>query len=493
MRSRLIEHFGEERLKTAAPCLYQALCNVRPADSANGLGDSAQSVYLSTDEVYMQDMGIGILQRGGISDKAVFLIAVAELYEAESGRKLETYENHWLNCRICEAKSFSDSEMVQRCAKQNLRLVTTFIWSTDGVSTHEEIHEIRTEQFWLDDSVIVSLDVTAPRAKDHQLTRILYDRTYLVGETTDYFYENVMMEGKAKVMMPFEGSLSVKPLYKIVGINSAVEPPSLALVLSDGSSVQYGWDTSTFISHFAIAPDGLSMRWKFGEDWNAMLHLSRLHAKTIVSFACCFTLDAEVLLRPGYMKHTKVMITSAEEPEGHSYGSVEIEPIEILWGCVAAGTSILMADGEQRPVEQVGAGEAVMTAGGLSKVTSVFRGQEKELVHLKTQNGKELLLTQGHPVRCARGVLPASELNASDIITTVDGVSPIAWLFRTHGDYTVYSLALDPPAMLYCNGVEAGDFDAQNSIRHSPERLTPMEIELHNELRLLLGEPREAQ
>lgn len=488
MKSRILELLGGEALRESSPLSYAALSDISPIPVKSlSTGDSARDIYAGADELFLlkEDAGVGILQRGCFAGKIPFMATVSELYDRETGLLLDTFNEYWENFYYCESKLKATSRRVQLAAKKPMRLVSTYVWSHDGMSVHERTIEFLVDQYIGGTPIITELNVTAPRARDHRLTSVLYDRA---GDA-DYCYKNVTLpDNKAKVMMPFAGSLKADDNFKIMGIMTGVsgEEPEMRLMLENGGTVSYGYDMKHFTEQFTISPDKSTLTWDFSPDWNAVLDLRHFAGVTIVDFACAFTLNLKNKATPAVM-HPRVMITSTREKEPRESGSIEIEPIQIRWGCIAAGTPVKMDDGSEKKIEEIRPGDRVLTTdGGTAKVRDVVTGREDLLFRLKTQSGHSLLMTGSHPVKTGRGWVRADALTAADVITTEAGDSHVCELYSEENPTIVYNLALEPSAAIYCGGIAAGDYAMQNGMEAAVE-IDPPPTPLQLELRRLFG------
>lgn len=87
-----------------------------------------------------------------------------------------------------------------------------------------------------------------------------------------------------------------------------------------------------------------------------------------------------------------------------------------LGSCFPPGTRIRMADGSERPIEDVRLGESVVTAEGrLGRVLrTMLRDESSGLVRLILWGHSHLRLTREHPVLTSRGYIAAGELSIGD-------------------------------------------------------------------------------
>ncbi|MEN3161297.1 Hint domain-containing protein [Tistrella mobilis] len=123
-----------------------------------------------------------------------------------------------------------------------------------------------------------------------------------------------------------------------------------------------------------------------------------------------------------------------------------VAPIQFVWGCVAAGSLVQMADGTTRPIESLTAGERVADGmGGSLRIAEIWRGTEdKPMVRVVTEGGGEVLLTHNHPVPTTAGVILAEALETGAVVTTDHGPAQVVLVERVSHDGQVFNLDLLP-------------------------------------------------
>lgn len=171
-----------------------------------------------------------------------------------------------------------------------------------------------------------------------------------------------------------------------------------------------------------------------------------------------------------------------------------IPQIFVQDGCVAAGTTITMADGSQRPIESFASatGDVVMSAGGSRRITDTVKGHEPRLMDvIADDRGHTLKLTDAHPVFTGRGVIMAYEVVAGDTLTTRDGPTRVVSVRREPANGMVWNVRLGTDAEgaqnqtgMFANGILVGDLAMQDAFAHAaadrqPPALTPEQI-LHD-------------
>lgn len=139
--------------------------------------------------------------------------------------------------------------------------------------------------------------------------------------------------------------------------------------------------------------------------------------------------------------------------------------IIIEWGCLDEDTMIAMADGTQKKICEIVIGERIAAADGSSRgVANIWKGTEKESCYkITTANGQCIIATGNHPFPTADGWKNACDLKKGDQMLAADGeVRLVADVNNTNKMHEVYNLELEEPAVLIANGLQTGDFSAQN-------------------------------
>lgn len=165
----------------------------------------------------------------------------------------------------------------------------------------------------------------------------------------------------------------------------------------------------------------------------------------------------------------QVASVTSSPPDQPDVNAVQIPQMEIISGCLAAGSLIELADGTLQTIESFEAeGELVRTgSGGVLTVAGNTVGREPiPMVDVTDDRGHRLLLTQDHPViTVRRGVRLARELAVGDQIVTVEGDATLASVERVAYEGEVYNLLLGAAGehrtkgstTMYANGILVGD------------------------------------
>jgi hypothetical protein len=155
--------------------------------------------------------------------------------------------------------------------------------------------------------------------------------------------------------------------------------------------------------------------------------------------------------------------------------------MKLGYSCLAKGTLITMADGSQKPIDQILAGEMVLGAVAKNssavqpmRVMDVSIGVEAlQMFRVTSADGREILMTETHPVSTSnKGIVWAKELAAGDRILTEHGSVLISKISEEQYNDNVYNLKLAPRADskiaqgtylgMFANGLLVGDLATQD-------------------------------
>ncbi|MDD2400849.1 MAG: hypothetical protein PHI90_08325 [Clostridia bacterium] len=172
-------------------------------------------------------------------------------------------------------------------------------------------------------------------------------------------------------------------------------------------------------------------------------------------------------------KDVTTFITNAPSekiPGSTSLNTTEIAPMEVVYGCLATGTKVRMADGSEKNIENIKVQEKILSNNDgvvLTIENTVIGTEEKPMIRLKDDKGHSLLLTDGHPVVTASGVLLAKELKVGDVVINEEGVGRLTEIVaETYAD-KVWNLHVGIPEdgivltnqnrTHFANGILVGD------------------------------------
>ncbi|MEM9546390.1 MAG: Hint domain-containing protein [Bacteroidota bacterium] len=165
---------------------------------------------------------------------------------------------------------------------------------------------------------------------------------------------------------------------------------------------------------------------------------------------------------------------SSYTPGSNQFNTIYIDPMYIYYGCIARGTPITMADGSNKPIEEIQVGEEILSNvdGSILEVENTVVGtEEKPMIRIKTVDGYELLMSEGHPVITKRGVKLAKNLRIDDVVFTQKGKNKLSMIEEVNFPYSVHNLQLNSNGLddsnkfdkttMYANGILVGDHQMQ--------------------------------
>lgn len=172
-------------------------------------------------------------------------------------------------------------------------------------------------------------------------------------------------------------------------------------------------------------------------------------------------------------------VQSSDSPDSDPLdGTLNMMPIDFIWHCLGQSTSVTMADGEQRPIADIVAGDKVQinSEGDFAVVQWTNKGAHKgDVYFIRTDDGDELIASHNHVLITEKEPVPASELQEGDVLLTQTGTSKVASISKDTYSGLMYNLATteyqDPKhfngkiGTFYANGLQVGDINAQKAYR----------------------------
>ena len=128
--------------------------------------------------------------------------------------------------------------------------------------------------------------------------------------------------------------------------------------------------------------------------------------------------------------------------------------------CHPAGTPVLMADGSEKQIEQIQAGDVVQTRFGPHSVTAAgLSGNTADWITITYGNGHTLTATADHPVLLNGTFKPIVEAKIGDEVTTLKGSAKIIQWVKTPAHEQVYNLTVDAVNEYVAGGVVVHNCD----------------------------------
>lgn len=210
---------------------------------------------------------------------------------------------------------------------------------------------------------------------------------------------------------------------------------------------------------FKQSDSGFTFR--LDKDWKGIVPSARLPIVEDVNFLMRFPFATE-------KAKGRILVDSTLEPGKEAPDRIRISKLQLLWGCVEAGTQIRLMDGREIAICELRLGDRIAVyGGGEAIVKNIFVGQEEILWKVETGDGKFLVCTKDHPILTESGWKPLQLLRGNDRILTESGeLTNITALYQVPGG-RVYSLELADASQeprILTNGLVTGDFSLQNRL-----------------------------
>lgn len=350
-------------------------------------------------------------------------------------------------------------------------------------------------------NIVKEFTIKDPKYRDEKKDNgdiiVLYAREPGDSETNTWDYKfpnNQAQKKKVKTMLNFQGSITVKEDYEILGFADAGDLLALYYMGLNEPNATYNCATGSVGQFFTISSDKRTCTFNYDKDWHCDLDISTYTSSCVQKLYGNFHL---YIKDKNGIRRTVNFIVQSTTQSGQTYftseGEVVYLPlIAIRWGCFHKQTRIRMADGSEKPVCEIVKGDMVLTGDGQpQRVKLVHSGPEEELVCLQTEDGMELLVTAGHPVRTTEGVLRAENIRPQSELVAFDGRGhAVKYAFVCPYDDIVYNLELDESKEVIANGILSGDYIMQNSMPVAKNKLPCTEegAEAARQLKLLMRE-----
>lgn len=179
------------------------------------------------------------------------------------------------------------------------------------------------------------------------------------------------------------------------------------------------------------------------------------------------TITADFLEKSSTVPSTEVIrVTSFDIEPSSGETHTKIPPLQIMWGCLAKGTKVRMADGTLETIENVRIGDQVNGRDGAHMVRNTWRGTEDIIIVLRRVDGEVLKLTRNHPVLCERGWLRAEDLMPGMQIETENSIFMELASVELMTEFSdVFNLDVESMEHLFfAEGFVVGDIEMQNTL-----------------------------
>ena len=310
-----------------------------------------------------------------------------------------------------------------------------------------------------------------------------YIKVCLVRSDSDCSYTFPQVNGKWIVEMPLSGSATFSEAIKTDSTGAPVSPAYSVAIYYPDVGGGCTMPNTAFASQVTI--NGATATWNANPG---------VFGPVCSDIPGGVTVDVVYQLVMGFQGVTgSPLLASVTSEQGSTVANVyRTEPMEFVYGCLAPGTLITLADGTSRAIEKIAVGDRLRGLDGRGlEVTSYTKGPEtKRLFTIITADGKSVRMTEAHPVPLADGtVKQAHKLLVGDRMSTAAG--PVAITKLTEAAYSgdVWNLAVGGPQQskatldtashaFFANGLLVGDARAQAHYSRR-QRNDPQEILAH--------------
>lgn len=289
---------------------------------------------------------------------------------------------------------------------------------------------------------------------------VMYQRTAQISEFYDYNYPEAIHDDIQEMILEVEGSADIGPDMTALKVLDY----TLSAITNHGSTAYHNNDYQIKIDE----ENSQLLTFHFNQDWCWTVPTWKLDKNDIVTFNLWITLLVYNSQKKQNEIFTLKMASDLESvwPEGPvvQKSNMRVPYMLLLWGCLAAGSRILMADGRYKMIEEIRIGDQVQTgSGAATMVTNCFSGLEDgKIIEVVTLNDT-LRLTKQHPVLTVSGWKEASAVTAADILNGKNGPVKVEDVRRIPYQNMVYNLDLESAEhSMICNGIIVGDQIKQN-------------------------------
>lgn len=315
---------------------------------------------------------------------------------------------------------------------------------------------------------------------------VVYGRTPAYSNKVDYTYRTLL--GSSKLILDVKGNAELVGKYEF----DKVLPKDFRLLLdcAHGCATYLGNITN------AISATENGFAWSVPNNWNTRIPTpSGRYTDVALRLSMDFYCKGEV-------HPFDLYVASDLDDDLAGYPNYQKIPfLSILWGCLAYGSEIQMADGSIRHIEEIRIGEKVANpfGGGPATVINTWKGHEKLLRHIETRAGRHLDSSEDHPIWTEEGIKTAIKIAEGDRLLTAEGTyDEVSMEYPLAYDDEVFNLDLEcemcgemqQAHSMLCNGLVVGDNQLQNQmpVPNDEPHADPITESLKREWELIAGQ-----
>lgn len=481
-----LNYGGEDLFRQECPTLYEALQRKMPApeQAPNGgpLYGSAQCMEVA--DISYDNSLVSTTVKGRYLKKMVAVDLMGTFRDIATGEVLESMAVYDSDITEIEDTTKVNAGKLLESEDREFQTQAEFFYvqadeegqlCAASQKVYSDIIKVQGKKY-----IVKKVDVLAPKPKDssHTYTVLLYDRDADEGETADYpKYSGVRVEVSrevyVKIHIPAKITIELADDFEFIMEDAdqikGIYFPDFEMKISNLENGVVVFNKYNLADKIKVTYDSSKknvVTYEFPDDWDHLMRMKVVGAKMIADFSCTIPIKCKhgaLEYREGQVVIvvSSTLSTTSEDPANQL-----VKKIQIKFGCLAKDTKIRMKDGTEKEIRSIQAGELVLTESGGAKVTKVWHGPEQELVYVQTMTGKEIMMTESHPVLVKRNgsrqAVRAGELNGEDIFLTRDGEEALRYIYMKPYQDEVYNLELEGGEAMYANGFLVGDFEMQN-------------------------------
>ena len=141
-------------------------------------------------------------------------------------------------------------------------------------------------------------------------------------------------------------------------------------------------------------------------------------------------------------------------------------------GGIGKDTLISKADSTERRVSEIVSAEMILSEFGANKsVSSIIEGFGRNLLLVKTDTGRSILIGGDQPIKTSAGWAPVGEIRIGTIVECIDEQEEIAQIYEVSYGEQIYNLKFEGETAIFGNGFLIGDFDMMQRMREENEQI----------------------
>ncbi len=285
-----------------------------------------------------------------------------------------------------------------------------------------------------------------------EVVNVCYARSPEWGERVDYVYPYGLTDGKQTIYLDIRGEIFLDgAVYqKMVQTDISMDTPYGGAIYNAAISEK----------NFEKTEQGV--RFAFPTCWKTEIPGGKLAGRELCDLDVWITFQCEDA------DDYTVNITSQAKARQEIEYIKKVSRIKLNWGCLAADTRVRMADGLERRICEIHAGDWVMDENwNPVLVRDVMRGKENMLWTVQSEDGSKIRTTGTHPFLTRDGVKTAEQLMETDEVLREDGeYHRMKFRFQTYYGDIVYNLVLENNHNMIADGYVVGDQEMQHEAMH---------------------------